>query len=239
MRTKGAIGVWVRSLAQRLEQTGEDAVRRRRNWGQDLTNTVNALDSTTIALCLSVFPWAHFRTIKCGGEDAHGARPAKAKFRVLSTSRTATGTTFMASICSCRQPEPSTSWIVATSTLPAFMCCSKPGPSSSRVPSRTSMLIAFIRRRGDRSSGIVCVLTISLDKIYTRQDYPELLQRMRFKDPESGKTLRLHRQQLLASVSETILRALQKPLCRSRTRLQQDEAASSDQGSSKARRRTR
>ena len=53
----------------------------------------------------------------------------------------------MPSICSCRKPEPSTSWIVATSTLPAFMCCTKPGPSSSRVPSRTSMLIASIRRR--------------------------------------------------------------------------------------------
>ena len=32
--------------------------------GLDLTNTVYALDSTTIALCLSVFPWAHFRTTK-------------------------------------------------------------------------------------------------------------------------------------------------------------------------------
>ena len=36
---------------------------------------------------------------------------------------------------------------MATSdTLPAFMCCTKPGPSS-RVPSRTSMLIASRRRR--------------------------------------------------------------------------------------------
>lgn len=32
--------------------------------GLDLTNTVYALDSTTIDLCLSVFPWAHFRTTK-------------------------------------------------------------------------------------------------------------------------------------------------------------------------------
>ena len=44
--------------------------------GLDLTNTVYALDSTTIALCLSVFPWAHFRTTKAAGEDAHAARPA-------------------------------------------------------------------------------------------------------------------------------------------------------------------
>jgi hypothetical protein len=30
--------------------------------GLEFTNTVYALDSTTIDLCLSVFPWAHFRT---------------------------------------------------------------------------------------------------------------------------------------------------------------------------------
>ncbi|MDB5392505.1 MAG: transposase, family [Rhodospirillales bacterium] len=32
--------------------------------GLDATNTVYALDATTIELCLSVFPWAHFRTTK-------------------------------------------------------------------------------------------------------------------------------------------------------------------------------
>src|SRR6202041_3212087 len=32
--------------------------------GMDLTNTVYALDSTTIDLCLSVFPWARFRSTK-------------------------------------------------------------------------------------------------------------------------------------------------------------------------------
>ena len=51
------------------------------------------------------------------------------------------------------------------------------------------MLIASIRRRRDRSTGIICDQTISLDGFYTRQDYPELLRRIRFKDPESGKTL--------------------------------------------------
>ena len=41
----------------------------------------------------------------------------------------------------------------------------------------------------DRSTGIICDQTISLDGFYTRQDYPELLRRIRFKGPESGKTL--------------------------------------------------
>ena len=41
----------------------------------------------------------------------------------------------------------------------------------------------------DRPAGIVCDQTISLDGICTKTDYPELLRRIRFKDPESGKTL--------------------------------------------------
>ena len=32
--------------------------------GMELANTVYALDSTTIDLCLSLFPWAHFRSTK-------------------------------------------------------------------------------------------------------------------------------------------------------------------------------
>jgi hypothetical protein len=32
--------------------------------GLELTNTVYALDSTTIDLCLSLFPWSHFRATK-------------------------------------------------------------------------------------------------------------------------------------------------------------------------------
>ena len=34
------------------------------DFGVELNNTVYALDATTIDLCLSVFPWAHFRSTK-------------------------------------------------------------------------------------------------------------------------------------------------------------------------------
>ena len=34
------------------------------SFGVDLTNTIYALDATTIDLCLSLFPWAPFRTSK-------------------------------------------------------------------------------------------------------------------------------------------------------------------------------
>jgi IS4 transposase len=41
----------------------------------------------------------------------------------------------------------------------------------------------------DRSTGIICDQRIILDGYYISQDYPEQLRRIRFKDPESGKTL--------------------------------------------------
>jgi hypothetical protein len=50
-------------LAQRLIVQAK-RVYVNEDLGFDLTNTVYALDSTTIDLCLAVFPWAHFRTTK-------------------------------------------------------------------------------------------------------------------------------------------------------------------------------
>ena len=45
--------------------------------GLELVNTVYALDSTTIDLCLSVFPWAEFRD-ESSRQNAHAARSARA-----------------------------------------------------------------------------------------------------------------------------------------------------------------
>jgi len=41
--------------------------------GVDLDQSLYALDSTTIDLCLSLFPWAKFRQRKARRQDAHAA----------------------------------------------------------------------------------------------------------------------------------------------------------------------
>ena len=96
--------------------------------GLDLTNTVYALDSTTIDLCLSVFPWAHFRTTKAAVK-MHTLLDLRATFRASFTCRTANWPTCMRSIC-FPKPVPSMLWIVAMSISPAFMRCIRRGPSS-------------------------------------------------------------------------------------------------------------
>jgi hypothetical protein len=41
----------------------------------------------------------------------------------------------------------------------------------------------------ERDSGVICDQRVALNGFYAARDYPEHLRRIRFKDPESGKTL--------------------------------------------------
>jgi IS4 transposase len=41
----------------------------------------------------------------------------------------------------------------------------------------------------DRDTGVICDQSIALNGFYISKDYPEYMRRIRFKDPESGKTL--------------------------------------------------
>ena len=115
--------------------------------GLDLTNT-DALDDRRPSLCAC----RSFRGVPHHQGGGRRCTRCSTWGQHSEPHLGASCTTFMPSICSCRKPEPSTSWIVA-SVEPAFMCCTKPGPSSSRVPSRTSMLIDYSAPT-DRSTGM-------------------------------------------------------------------------------------
>ena len=95
----------------------------------------------------------------------------------------------MHSTCWCRSPVPSTSWIVATSISLAFTFLHLAG---AFFVTRAKSNMDFHRvysAQTDRSTGIICDQTIALDGFYSKQDYPAHLRRVRFKDPETGKTL--------------------------------------------------
>ena len=139
----------------------------------------------------------------------------------------------------------STAWIVAIRRPAyrgiAFMCCTQGRARLLRhdVPGRTAMLIASDSAPNGSLAGIICAARpISLDGFYTRQDCPELLRRIRFKDPESGKTLGF-----ITNNVELPAATICGWLYKSRGRwnlLQVDQAASSDAKQlATARRRTR
>jgi hypothetical protein len=158
------------------------------SFGVDLSNTVYALDATTIDLCLSLFPWAPFRTTKAAVKlhtllDLRGNIPA---FIHISD-----GKTHEVNVLDMLAFEAGAFYVMDRGYLDFgrlyalhqsgafFITRAKRGMDARRVYSMPA----------DRSKGIICDQRIVLNGFYISQDYPEQLRRIRFKDPESGKTL--------------------------------------------------
>jgi transposase len=156
--------------------------------GLDLKNTVYALDSTTIDLCLSVFAWAHFRSTKSAVKmhtllDLRGNIPS---FIHISDGKLAD-----VHALDMLVPEAGAIYVMDRGYIDFgrlyglhqagafFVTRAKSNLHAHRVYSTST----------DRTSGLIADQTIALDGARTSQDYPEHLRRIRFKDPETGRTL--------------------------------------------------
>ena len=195
-------------------------------FGIDLDNTVYALDATTIDLCLSLFPWAPFRSTKAAVKlhtllDLRGNIPAfihisdgkMHEVNVLDMLTFEAGAFYVMD----RGYLDFTRLFALHQAGAFFVTRAKRGMNAHRVYSMPT----------DRSTGMICDQRIALDGFYISQDYPEQLRRIRFKDPETGKTLVfLTNNTALARTDHR--RALQEPLA-GRIVLQVDQAAPAHQ----------
>ena len=103
---------------------------------------------------------------------------------------TASCTTFTPSICSSPKRAPSISWIAATSTSRAFTYCIRQAGAFFVTRAKSNLDAQRVYSAPtDRATGIIADQTIVSDCYATSKDYPDHLRRIRFKDPESGKTL--------------------------------------------------
>jgi Domain of unknown function (DUF4372)/Transposase DDE domain len=156
--------------------------------GLDLSNTVYALDSTTIDLCLSVFPWAYFRTTK-GAVKMHTLLDLRGN--IPSFIHVSDGKLHDVHALDLLLPEAGAIYVMDRGyvdfarlyTLHVagafFVTRAKSNMDARRVYSAPV----------DRTSGIICDQSIALNGFYAGQNYPEKLRRIRFKEAESGKTL--------------------------------------------------
>src|SRR5271169_3040152 len=164
--------------------------------GLDLTNTVYALDSTTIDLCLSVFPWAHFRTTKACPWRKQGAAVKMhtlldLRGNIPSFIHVSDGKLADVHALDLLLPEPGAIYVmdrgyVDFARLHAlhqagafFVTRTKSNMKAHRVYSAAT----------DRTTGIICDQSIALDGHYTSKNYLEHLRRIRFRDAKSSKTL--------------------------------------------------
>ena len=154
----------------------------------DLSNTVYALDSTTIDLCLSVFPWAHFRSTKAAVKmhtllDLRGSIPS---FIHISE-----GKLHDVHALDMLLPEPGAIYVMDRGYVDFARLHMLHQAGAFFVTRAKSNLDAhrIYSAPANRSSGLICDQTIALDGYAARRDYPAHLRRIRFKDPETGKTL--------------------------------------------------
>ena len=156
--------------------------------GFELESTAYALDSTTIDLCLSLFPWALFRTTKSAVKmhtllDLRGNIPAfihvsdgkLGDVKILDVLVLEVGAIYVMD----RGYLDFARLYLMHQALAFFV---------TRAKSNTKLRRAY-SAPVDRSTGIICDQTIALTGTTSRKDYPEHLRRIRFKDPETGKTL--------------------------------------------------
>jgi hypothetical protein len=156
--------------------------------GVELDNTVYALDSSTIDLCLSLFEWAPFRSTKAAIKlhtllDLRGAIPA---FIHISD-----GKLHDVNVLDMLALEAGAFYVMDRGYLDFsrlytlhqagafFVTRAKSPMDARRVYSATT----------DRATGVLCDQRVMLNGYYSAKKYPEHLRRIRFKDPESGKTL--------------------------------------------------
>ena len=156
--------------------------------GVELSNTVYALDSTTIDLCLSLFPWAPFRSTKAAVKlhtllDLRGNIPT---FLHISD-----GKLHDVNILDQLIPEAGAFYIVDRGYVD-FERLARFDQAGAFFVTRAKRGMRFKRlawRKTDRSTGVICDHTIALTTFYSKQGYPKPLRRIRFKDPETGKKL--------------------------------------------------
>jgi transposase len=157
-------------------------------FGVELDETVYALDSTTIDLCLSLFPWAKFRKHK-GAIKLHTLMDLRGS--IPSFIRITSGKVHDVNILDELIPETGSFYVMDrgytdfarlyrfTQCLAFFIIRAKKNLDFHTVTSHTN----------DKSPGLRCDQAIALNGVKTSNSYPEKLRRVKYYDAETNKTL--------------------------------------------------
>jgi hypothetical protein len=157
-------------------------------FGADLAQTVYALDSTTIDLCLSLFPWARFRSTKAAVKlhtllDLRGPIPT-----MISISQ---GKQADVSVLDELMLEPGAFYVMDRGYVDFarlyrfvlagafFVTRAKAGLQINRLASRPV----------DQSTGVCSDQIVWLKRTQSIEHYPDRFRRVSYTDPETGKSL--------------------------------------------------
>ena len=157
-------------------------------FGLELDSTVYALDSTTIDLCLTMFPWAPFRSTKAAIKlhtllDLRGNIPS---FIHISD-----GKLHDVNVLDILIPEPGAFYVMDRGYLDfaRLYTLNQSGGFFVTRAKRNTNIRRNASRPVDRSTGLICDQTVMLNTFYAARDYPGPLRRVRYRDPITDKSL--------------------------------------------------
>ena len=155
--------------------------------GAELDNTVYALDATTIDLCLSVFPWAHFRSTKAAVKlhtllDLRGAIPT---FIHISD-----GKMHDVNVLDLLLPEAGAFYVMDRGYVDfSRLFALHQGLAFFVIRAKSNLQCRRLYSRPvDKSLGLRCDQTVRLTGFYAARDYPEKLRRVKYHDLKTDKT---------------------------------------------------
>lgn len=156
--------------------------------GVTLKQTVYAFDSTTIDLCLSLFPWAHFRQRKAAIKlhtliDLRGNIPC--------FIRVTHGKVHDVKVLDHLPIEPGAFYVMDRGYLDfARLYRFERAKASFVIRAKKNMDFAvYDSRKIDQTIGLRCDQTITLRGVRSSKAYPDRLRRIRYTDPQTGKRL--------------------------------------------------
>ena len=158
------------------------------SFGLDLDHTVYALDATTIDLCLSMFPWAKFRSTKAAVKlhtllDLRGAIPS---FIHISD-----GKMHDVNVLDLLLPEAGAFYVMDRGYLDfaRLYALDQAGSFFVTRAKRNMNARRVYSAPVDRSTGLICDQRIALNNFYAARDYPAHIRRIRYRDPDTSKRL--------------------------------------------------
>jgi len=157
--------------------------------GVDLHQSLYALDSTTIDLCLSLFPWAKFRQRKAAVKmhtllDLHGNIP--------TFIRVTSGAVHDVNILDEIMPEAGAFYVMDRAYID-FQRLFVFTLSSAFFVVRTKSNVLLERRYShpvDKSTGVLSDQTVILSSVESATAYPDPLRKVSYFDPERSKRLK-------------------------------------------------
>lgn len=156
--------------------------------GLDIDSTVYALDSSTIDLCLSLFPWARFRKTKAAVKlhtllDLRGNIPA---FIHITD-----GKLHDVNVLDIVVPEPGAFYIMDRAYLDfaRLHTLHLHGAHFVLRSKKNARLKRLYSREVDRTTGVICDQVVMPERKKTARAYPDKLRRIKYVDRARNKTL--------------------------------------------------